>query len=79
MKITLVPSAFSTGSGAPGFFLSSYLIDEVVAIDAGGLGFIDDLSAQLRIQHIFITHSHMDHIASLPILLETVFGRATPA
>ena len=57
----------------PAFFLSSYLIDEVVAIDAGGVGFIDDLSAQQRIQHIFITHSHMDHIASLPVFLDTVF------
>lgn len=34
---------------------------------------MDDVAAQLRIQHIFITHSHMDHIASLPIFLDTVF------
>ncbi len=73
MKITLVPSAVSVGGGNPGFFLSSYLIDEVVAIDAGGLGLIDDLQAQQRIEHIFITHSHLDHIASLPILLDSVF------
>ena len=78
MKITLVPSAVSVGGGNPGFFLSSYLIDEVVAIDAGGLGFIDDLSAQQRIEHIFITHSHMDHIASLPIFLDTVFQAGEP-
>ena len=43
MKVTLVPSAVSVGGGNAGFFLSSYLIDEVVAIDAGGLGLIDDL------------------------------------
>ncbi len=73
MKITLVPSAVSVGGGSPGFFLSSYLIDEVVAIDAGGLGLIDDLEAQQRIEHIFLTHSHIDHIASLPILLDSVF------
>jgi cAMP phosphodiesterase len=73
VKITLVPSAVSTGGDNSGFFLSTYLIDEVVAIDAGGLGFIDDLSAQQRVEHIFITHSHMDHIASLPIFLDTVF------
>ena len=73
MKITLVPSAVAMGGGNPGFFLSSYLIDEVVAIDAGGLGLIDDLEAQQRIEHIFITHSHIDHIASLPILLDSMF------
>ena len=73
MKVTLVPSAVSEGSGAQGFCLSSYVIDDTVAIDAGGLGFLGDLSAQFRIQHIFLTHSHMDHIASLPIFLENVF------
>jgi ribonuclease BN (tRNA processing enzyme) len=72
VKITLVPSAVSMGGDNPGFFLSSYLVDEVVAIDAGGLGFMDDLAAQQRIEHIFITHSHMDHIGSLPIFLDTV-------
>ena len=56
-----------------GCFLSSYVIDDVVAIDAGGLGFMGDLSAQSRVRDVFITHSHIDHIATLPIFLETVF------
>ena len=75
MKITLVPSAMSPGDhiGTRGFFLSSYVIDDLVAIDAGGLGLLGDLDAQTRIQHVFMTHGHMDHIASLPIFLETVF------
>jgi ribonuclease BN (tRNA processing enzyme) len=73
MKITLVPSAVSAGAGARGFFLASYVIDDAVAIDAGGLGFLGDLAVQSRIQDVFLTHSHMDHIASLPIFLETVF------
>ncbi|HKI16603.1 MAG TPA: 3',5'-cyclic-nucleotide phosphodiesterase, partial [Isosphaeraceae bacterium] len=73
MKITLVPSAVSAGDGGRGTFVSSYLIDEVIAIDAGGLGFLGDLATQFRIEHIFLTHSHLDHIASLPIFLETVF------
>jgi len=73
VKITLVPSAVSAGDGGRGTFVSSYLIDEVIAIDAGGLGFLGDLATQFRIEHIFLTHSHLDHIASLPIFLETVF------
>ncbi len=73
MKVTLLPSAVSAGAGARGFFSSSYLIDDAVAIDAGGLGFLGELDVQVRVEHIFITHSHMDHVASLPIFLETVF------
>jgi ribonuclease BN (tRNA processing enzyme) len=48
------------------------LMDEDVLIDAGtGVG---DLSiAELaRIDHVFVTHSHMDHIATIPFLLDTV-------
>jgi ribonuclease BN (tRNA processing enzyme) len=73
VKIELLPSSVSHGEGGRGYFLSSYVIDDVVAIDAGGLGLIGDLSAQFAIQDIFLTHSHMDHLASLPIFLETVF------
>jgi ribonuclease BN (tRNA processing enzyme) len=73
VKITLVPSAVSPGDASRGSFLSTYVIDDVVAIDAGGLGLLGDLSAQFRISDIFLTHSHIDHIASLPIFLDTVF------
>ncbi len=78
VKVTLIPSSMGPDAASvhPGFFLSSYLIEEAVAIDAGGLGFLGDLDAQSRIKHIFITHSHVDHIASLPIFLETVFESA---
>ncbi len=73
MKISLIPSAVSGGDGGRGYFLSSYLIDDVVAIDAGGLGFLGELKTQFRVKDVFVTHCHMDHIASLPIFLETVF------
>jgi ribonuclease BN (tRNA processing enzyme) len=51
---------------------TSMLIDADMLIDAGtGVG---DLSiAQLAlIDHIFVTHSHMDHIVCIPLLLDTV-------
>jgi ribonuclease BN (tRNA processing enzyme) len=53
---------------------TSFLLDSDVLIDAGtGVG---DLSlAELsQIDHIFLTHSHLDHVASIPFLVDTVGG-----
>lgn len=61
-------------------FASTYLIDEHLAIDAGTLGLIGSLSRQQAIQHVFLTHPHIDHVASLPLFLENVYihGPAAP-
>ncbi|MDX8378827.1 MAG: 3',5'-cyclic-nucleotide phosphodiesterase [Gallionella sp.] len=53
---------------------TSFVIDHDILIDAGtGVGelSLDQLS---RINHVFITHTHMDHICSLPLLLDSVMG-----
>ena len=53
---------------------TSMLVDEDVLIDAGtGVGDMS-LEALLKIDHIFVTHTHLDHIASIPLLLDTVMG-----
>ncbi len=53
---------------------TSFLIDDDVLIDAGtGLGDLP-LNQMTGIRHIFLTHSHMDHIASLPLLADSMFG-----
>lgn len=58
---------------------TSMLLDDDVLIDAGtGVG---DLSLQqlAQIDHIFLTHSHLDHVTSIPFLLDTVgFQRNGP-
>lgn len=45
--------------------LVSLLIDQTIAIDAGGLTSSLSLSAQQRIKAILITHHHFDHIRDL--------------
>jgi ribonuclease BN (tRNA processing enzyme) len=53
---------------------TSMLLDSDTLIDAGtGVG---DLSvAELTlIDHVFVTHSHMDHVTSIPFLADTVGG-----
>ena len=54
-------------------FLVTFLVDDAVAIDAGALGLLTDLGRQRRVRHVFITHEHLDHVATLPIFLENVY------
>lgn len=58
---------------------TSFLIDEAVLIDAGtGAGDLDVLELA-HINDVFITHSHLDHIAALPLLVDAVASlRRTP-
>ncbi len=62
-------------SGGIGAHLSttSLLVDEDLLID-GGTGLSElSLEEMSRIRHIFVTHSHLDHIAGIPMLLDAVF------
>ena len=69
MKIKVLGSAID---GADHQFAASSVINDTVAIDAGAIGF-SSLACQKKIRHVFITHSHLDHIASLPIFLDNIF------
>ncbi|HEB83133.1 MAG TPA: 3',5'-cyclic-nucleotide phosphodiesterase [Gammaproteobacteria bacterium] len=52
---------------------TSFLIDNDILVDAG-TGANGLTLAQMRtVRHIFITHSHLDHIASIPLLADTLF------
>lgn len=56
-----------------GLRTTSILVDDNVLIDVGtGVG--DLTLAELRdIQHVFLTHSHLDHTAGLPLFLDSIF------
>ncbi len=52
---------------------TSFLTGDDILIDAG-TGVCDlSLQEMRQIRHIFVTHSHLDHIASIPLLADTLF------
>ena len=74
MKINLLQS--SIGSGGGHRFLASYVVNDVLAIDAGCIGFISPVEDQKQIKHVLLSHTHIDHIASLPIFVDNVYDRS---
>jgi ribonuclease BN (tRNA processing enzyme) len=56
---------------------TSFLIDDDALIDAGtGVGDLT-LAEMSAIDHVFLTHSHLDHIAALPLMVDAVASRRT--
>lgn len=76
MRLQLLPS--TVGGDGPAQLLSSYLVDDSICIDAGSIGFHTSLEMQLGVKHIFLTHSHSDHVASLPTFLDVQLGASNP-
>src|SRR5205809_6197247 len=64
----------SGGIGGRHLRTTSFLLDGDILIDAGtGVGDLT-LAELSQIDHIFITHSHLDHVTSIPFLVDTVGG-----
>ncbi|MDP1912173.1 MBL fold metallo-hydrolase [Brevundimonas sp.] len=68
-----------SGSIAAGSRTTSFLLDDHVLIDAGtGVGdlTLDELA---RIDHILVTHSHLDHVLAIGLLADSVARRRQAA
>jgi ribonuclease BN (tRNA processing enzyme) len=64
----------SGGIGGRHLRTTSFLLDSDILIDAGtGVGDLT-LAELSQIDHIFVTHSHLDHVTSIPFLVDTVGG-----
>jgi ribonuclease BN (tRNA processing enzyme) len=53
-----------------------FLINETVLVDAGTVGATLHLAEQKRIQHVFLSHLHFDHIKGLPTLADNLVDEA---
>ncbi len=64
-----------SGSIAAGCRTTAFLLDDDILIDAGtGVGdlTLDELA---RIDHILLSHSHLDHVLGVPLLADSVMRR----
>lgn len=70
MKVRIL--GCSGGIGGRHLRTTSILVDNDILIDCG-TGVADLSIADLaQVDHVFLTHTHMDHIACLPLMLDTV-------
>jgi ribonuclease BN (tRNA processing enzyme) len=61
-----------SGAIAAGYKTTAFLLDGDVLIDAGtGVGDLP-LEALASIDHILLTHSHLDHVLGIPLLADAV-------
>jgi ribonuclease BN (tRNA processing enzyme) len=69
VKVRIVPSTVDGRQQ----LLTSYLINDTLAIDAGALAVGLTRAEQQRVRSIVITHTHYDHVASLPMFILDLF------
>ena len=69
MKLTILGCSGGIGSGRHTTCLK---VDDDVLIDAGSGLTTLDFEQLVKIDHVFITHAHLDHVLGLPLLLDSV-------
>ena len=62
------------GGIAPGQGMTSFLVNDTVALDAGGLSFALSVQRQAMVKDVFISHAHLDHTCCLPFLIDNSFA-----
>ena len=70
MKLTVL--GCSGGIGGARRRTTAYLVDDDILLDGGsGVGDLD-FDALKKIDHVFVSHAHLDHVAFIPFLVDTV-------
>jgi cAMP phosphodiesterase len=63
------------GGELPSCRTTCFLVDEVLALDAGALTSTLTLEQLCKVDDIIVGHSHFDHVKDLPLLADLVIGR----
>src|SRR5437868_1212719 len=78
MKVQLLPSTIDeNGRASARQHMLTMVIDDRVAIDAGCLAFSCSDVQRAQIRDIILTHTHLDHIAGLPLFIDDLFATLT--
>jgi ribonuclease BN (tRNA processing enzyme) len=62
------------GGVVKGYHATSYLIDNSLLIDAGSVASGLDIVDQVAIDHILVSHAHLDHTKDLAFICDNCFG-----
>ncbi len=78
MRVQLLPSTIDEdGKASARQHLMSIIIDDCVAIDAGSLAFACTNLQRQQVRDVVLTHTHLDHIAGLPMFIDDLFATLT--
>jgi ribonuclease BN (tRNA processing enzyme) len=69
MKIQVLGASGSVGQGRN---TAAFLLDEFLLLDAGTVSRLLTSEAQSKISHILLSHAHLDHIKSIPFLIDNI-------
>ena len=62
------------GGNIPGHGMTSFLVNDTLALDAGWVSGALSLKQQVKVKDILISHSHLDHTCTLPFLIDNNFS-----
>lgn len=69
MKIKVLGASGSVGQEKN---TATFLLDDFLLLDAGSVSRSLSSEAQNKISHIFLSHAHLDHIKSIPFLIDNI-------
>ena len=61
------------GSQLPHHNTTSFFLEKSILVDAGTVTTVLSLEEQLRIDYVFVTHAHLDHVRDITFLVDNLY------